>query len=371
VCACTRILPAARAPLESESKMTPEDLDRLRPIGCNDAIACALGLLEPQSEAMRITAVQRDRVTVDDGRRSSPAEVTPRLARELAARGDSLVVGDWILADNTSGSPRVTARMPPLTQIVRRASDGSRQALVSNVNIALLIMGLDDDHNLRRLERYLAMVQSAAVRPAIVLTKQDLVDASGQRLAELHRRIPADVPLHALDARSPTAASALQEYLVAGQTLAMLGSSGAGKSTLTNTLLGQEVQLTGAVRAGDSRGRHTTTVRTLHRLPQGACIIDTPGLRGLELDASEADLAAGFVDIAELALQCRFRDCRHGDEPGCAVRAGIDADRLANYQKLRRELRRDSMTFLDRRREVAQWIARGRAAEHRMKMKRG
>ena len=351
--------------------MTPEDLDRLRPIGCNDAIACALGVLEPQGEAMRVTAVQRDRVTVDDGGRSSSAELMPRLARELAARGDSLVVGDWILADSAPGLLRVTARMPPLTQIVRRASDGSRQALVSNVDIALLVMGLDGDHNLRRLERYLAMVQSAAVSPVIVLTKQDLVDASGQRLAELHRRIPADVPVHALDARSPTAASALQEYLAAGQTLAMLGSSGAGKSTLTNTLLGQEMQVTGAVRTGDSRGRHTTTERTLHRLPHGACVIDTPGLRGLEVDASEAGLAAGFVDIAELSRQCRFRDCRHGDEPGCAVRAGIDADRLANYQKLRREVRRDSMTFLDRRRQLAEWKARGRVAEQRMKMKRG
>ena len=129
--------------------------------------------------------------------------------------------------------------------------------------------------------------------------------------------------------------------------------------------------MTGAVREGDSRGRHTTTTRTLHRLPDGACIIDTPGLRGLEVDASEAGLAAGFRDIAVLAHQCRFRDCRHGDEPGCAVRAGVDGDRLANYQKMRREVRRDSMTFLDRRRQLAEWKARGRAAEQRMKMKRG
>ncbi len=351
--------------------MTPEDLDRLRPIGCNTAIARALNLLELQGEAMRITAVQRDLVTLDDGRRSLPAEVMPRLTRELAAHGDSLVVGDWILAESVSGALRVTARMPPLTQVVRRASDGSRQPLVSNVDTALLVMGLDGDHNLRRLERYLAMVQSAGVRPVIVLTKQDLVDASSEHIAELRRRIPDDVPVHALDARSPVAATALQEYLVAGQTLVMLGSSGAGKSTLANTLLGQAIQATGAVRQGDSRGRHTTTARTLHRLPHGACIIDTPGLRGLEVDASEAGLAAGFRDIAELAGQCRFRDCRHGDEPGCAVRAGVDGDRLANYQKMRREVRRDSMTFLDRRRQLAEWKARGRAAEQRMKMKRG
>ena len=351
--------------------MTPEDLDRLRPIGFNIAIARALNLLELQGEAMRITAVQRDLVTLDDGRCSVPAEVMPRLTRELAAHGDSLVVGDWILADSVSGALRVTARMPPLTQVVRRASDGSRQPLVSNVDTALLVMGLDGDHNLRRLERYLAMVQSAGVRPVVVLTKQDLVGASSEHVAELRRRIPDDVPVHSLDARSPVAATALREYLVTGQTLAMLGSSGAGKSTLANTLLGQAIQATGAVREGDSRGRHTTTTRTLHRLPHGACIIDTPGLRGLEVDASEAGLAAGFRDIAALAHQCRFRDCRHGDEPGCAVRAGVDGDRLANFQKMRREVRRDSMTFLDRRRQLAEWKARGRAAEQRMKMKRG
>ena len=351
--------------------MTPEYLDRLRPIGCNIAIARALNLLELQGEAMRITAVQRDLVTLDDGRRSVPAEVMPRLTRELAAHGDSLVVGDWILAESVSGALRVTARMPPLTQVVRRASDGSRQPLVSNVDTALLVMGLDGDHNLRRLERYLAMVQSAGVRPVVVLTKQDLVDSSPSASPSCVAASPTMCRCTRSMRAHSVAAMALQEYLVAGQTLAMLGSSGAGKSTLANTLLGEAIQATGAVRQGDSRGRHTTTTRTLHRLPHGACIIDTPGLRGLEVDASEAGLAAGFRDIAVLADQCRFRDCRHGDEPGCAVRAGVDGDRLANYQKMRREVRRDSMTFLDRRRQLAEWKARGRAAEQRMKMKRG
>ena len=153
--------------------------------------------------------------------------------------------------------------------------------------------------------------------------------------------------------------------------LVLLGSSGAGKSTLTNALIGRAVQDTGAVRADDSRGRHTTTTRSLHRLPGGACVIDTPGLRGLAPDIDEAGLAASFEDIRSLASQCRFRDCTHADEPDCAVRAGVAPDRLANYQKLLRDIRRDTLTPLQKREMVSLWKARGKAAAARMKMKRG
>jgi ribosome biogenesis GTPase len=164
---------------------------------------------------------------------------------------------------------------------------------------------------------------------------------------------------------------ALEPWLRPGRTVALLGSSGAGKSTLTNTLLGRPTQATGAVRADDSRGRHTTTARTLHRLPGGACLIDTPGLRGLRVDLDEADLAASFGDIAQLAEKCRFRDCRHVDEPGCAVRDGVPADRLRNYHKLVREVRREQMTALERRRQLSEWKSRVRAAEQRTRLKRG
>jgi ribosome biogenesis GTPase len=131
------------------------------------------------------------------------------------------------------------------------------------------------------------------------------------------------------------------------------------------------VQDTGAVRAHDSRGKHTTTSRSLHRLPGGACVIDTPGLRTLRPDADSATLAGSFADVEALARQCRFRDCRHGEEPGCAVRDGVDADRLRNYHKLLREARRDTLTALDRQKQLAVWKARGRATRERMKVKRG
>jgi len=140
---------------------------------------------------------------------------------------------------------------------------------------------------------------------------------------------------------------------------------------LTNTLLGAAVQDTGDVRVHDGRGRHTTTSRSLHRLPGGACVIDTPGLRTLRPDVDEATLTGSFADVATLAGQCRFRDCRHVDEPGCAVREGMDADRLRNYHKLLREARRDTQTALDRQRQLALWKIRGRACRVRMKMKRG
>ena len=140
---------------------------------------------------------------------------------------------------------------------------------------------------------------------------------------------------------------------------------------MTNTLLGAAVQDTGDVRVHDGRGRHTTTSRSLHRLPGGACVIDTPGLRTLRPDVDEATLTGSFADVATLAGQCRFRDCRHVDEPGCAVREGMDADRLRNYHKLLREARRDTQTALDRQRQLALWKIRGRACRVRMKMKRG
>jgi ribosome biogenesis GTPase len=232
-------------------------------------------------------------------------------------------------------------------------------------------MGLDGDFNPRRIERYLALVQGAGVWPVVVLTKLDCAARPQTAIDALRARLPRAVPIEAVNATAPDTAAALAPYLGRGQTAVLLGSSGAGKSTLTNTLTGQAVQSTGGVRADDSRGRHTTTARTLHRLPTGACLIDTPGLRGLRVDLDESQLAASFGDIAALSQRCRFRDCRHGDEPGCAVRESVDADRLKNFHKLGREARREQMTFLDRRKQLAEWKSRSRAAEQRMRIKRG
>jgi ribosome biogenesis GTPase len=163
----------------------------------------------------------------------------------------------------------------------------------------------------------------------------------------------------------------LSPYLVAGRTLVLLGSSGAGKSTLTNTLMGISVQDTGEVRERDQRGQHTTTSRCLFMLPGGACVIDTPGVRTLRPSGTDAAMAASFGDIEALRNACRFRDCRHDGEPGCAVREGVEADRLRNYHKLIRESRRETLSALERRAQLAEWKARGRAGHARLKAKRG
>jgi ribosome biogenesis GTPase / thiamine phosphate phosphatase len=361
------------------------DFERLRTLGLTPALAQSAARTaaacedSTELELLRLTEVHRDTVRLHDGNDELTARVLARLTRTLAEAGVMLAVGDWVLAaTDAHGQIRVHARVPPLTHINRRDADGLRHTVVANVDTALLVMGLDDDFNPRRLERYLALVHAGggqgAITPAVVLTKADVIAAVPGRLAErleaLRGRVPAHIDYFAIDGTDPYTMQQLQAYLGAGQTLVVLGSSGAGKSTLTNTLLGRAVQDTGAVREHDSRGKHTTTARSLHRLPGGACIIDTPGLRALRPDVDEATLAATFGDIESLAAQCRFRDCQHADEPGCAVREGVPADRVKNYHKLLREARRDTMSVLERQQQVAMWKARGRAGRERVKQKR-
>jgi ribosome biogenesis GTPase len=347
--------------------------DRLRPIGFTELMASrfAAAGVAPAVPA-RVIEVQRETVTLHDGDAPLPARLHPHLARQLAGDGETVAVGDWVAAARDAhGDAWIQALLPPVTRLARSDDEGRRHVLVSNVDWALIVMGLDGDFSPRRVERYLALVQGAGVWPLVVLTKLDCARQPQPSIDALRGRLPSAVPIEAVDATAAASAGVLAPYLGAGSTAVLLGSSGAGKSTLTNTLLGRAAQATGAVREDDSRGRHTTTARTLHRLPGGACLIDTPGLRGLRVDLDEAQLAASFADIAALAPQCRFRDCRHGDEPGCAVRAGVAADRLKNFQKLTREIQREQMTPLDRRRQLAQWKSRSRAAEQRMRMKRG
>ena len=361
------------------------DLERLRSIGMTPAILqhihpqlavepAASGLPGDEPlQLMRLTEVHRESMRLHDGRHEHGARALPRLLRTLTAADSGLAVGDWVLAQpDAHGEWWVQRHLLPLTHMARRDADGRRHPVVSNVDTALLVMGLDDDFNLRRLERYLALVQASGLLPVIVLTKADLAapGAISAALESMRGRIDARLDMVIVDARSPDTAALLTPWLDAGQTVVVLGSSGAGKSTLTNTLAGLDLQDTGAVREHDSRGKHTTTARSLHRLAGGACVIDTPGLRALRPDVDEATLSASFGDIEGLAAHCRFRDCRHGDEPGCAVRAGVAPERLRNFQKLLREVRRDTMTVLERQQQVAQWKARGRAGHARAKAKR-
>jgi len=356
----------------------PTAYERLRHIGLASAIVQRLMTLAPASaEAalMRVTEVQREGLTLHDGLGEHAARLLPALRAMLCAEGDAVAVGDWVLAErNTYREWWVQQRVPPLNQLARRLHDGrdkvTRVVIVSNVDTALLVMGLDADFNLRRLERYVALVRLAGVGVVVVLTKADLCAEVPERLREVQALLPQGAMVVAVNALGDEPQQALAPWLQAGQTLVLLGSSGTGKSTLTNALA-RAAQDTGANRAGDSRGRHTTTARSLHVTPQGACIIDTPGLRTLRLDGEAEQLGAVFDDIATLAPHCRFRDCRHENEPGCAVRDGVSGERLRNYQKLLREARRDTLTALERKAMVSQWKARGRAARLRMNAKRG
>lgn len=362
------------------------DFLNLRAIGLQPSlINQALALpTEAGDQLMRVIEVQRDRLTLDDGLHRHAGQLWPSLRLALQAQDDALVVGDWVAVRGAGDGPCwVTARVPPLNRVLRRDSSGQRQALVSNVDTALLVMTCGHDFNLRRLDRYLALVRLSGVAPVVVLTQADLHRDPEARVAAVQAHLGgAAVPVLALNACSAEPLARLGPWLSAGQTLVLLGSSGAGKSTLTNALTGAagcaadptaafSGQLTGAAREDDGRGRHTTTARSMHRCRLGACIIDTPGLRGLQLDADERQLAQAFDDVSGLAGHCRFRNCQHEDEPGCAVRGAVSAERLLSYRKLLREAQRHEMTVLDRRVQLAEWKARSRHAKEVAKVRRG
>jgi ribosome biogenesis GTPase len=335
------------------------------------------------SAPARVVEVHRETVVLLDGVAPCTARAHPRLEVDLRCAATALAVGDWVLhAPDANGDRWVVARAAPVTQLTRRDGDGLRHVLVSNVDVAFIVVGLDGDYNPRRVERFLTLVQAGAgdavaIRPVVVLTKRDWYDAiagagsADLRADALRTRLGAAVPVLAVNGLEPETAAPLAACVGPAETAVLVGSSGAGKSTLTNTLLGRHAEDTGAVRAADSRGKHTTTHRALYELPGGGCVIDTPGIRTLRPDVDAEALGATFADIATLAGRCRFRDCRHAGEPGCAVRDGVDADRLANWHKLGRELRRDTMTVLDRQRQLSQWKERSRAGRERMRMKRG
>jgi len=355
------------------------DFERLRLVGLTPLMAQQAAQLAQSAELadaqlMRLTELNRETLQLHDGHLECSARALPSLMRRLADDEDALTVGDWVLAaPDAHGQLWVQQRVPPQTRLVRRDGDGRRHPVVSNIDCALLVMGLDDDFSLRRLERYVALVQGTGVQMVIVLTKADVLGDARTLFARqqaLRERLAVPLELLSVDARDPDTALRLAPWARPGQTLVLLGSSGAGKSTLTNTLLGRTVQDTGAVREHDSRGKHTTTARSLFLLPGGACVIDTPGLRALRPDADAQTVGATFADIQRLAPLCRFRNCSHQDEPGCKVREAIDADRLRNYQKLLREARRDTMTLLERQQQLSEWKQRTKAGRARARMKR-
>ena len=304
----------------------------------------------PQARPARVIEQHRSGYVVADATdRALTVESLPEWQRPPGYRKgkvapeDRPVVGDWVLVED---GRRIVALLPRRSAIKRGAAgEHYRQQLIAaNIDVVLVVCGLDGDFNPRRIERYLLLVQAEGVTPVVVLTKADRpgtdADAALAALAGVRAQ---GVDVVAVNARDPAGVRVLDRWLQPGTTAVLVGSSGAGKSTLTNSLLGVERMKTAAVRESDARGRHTTTHRALIALPSGACLIDTPGMRELKPTGEEELADGGFGEIEALAAQCRFRDCRHAAEPGCAVRAAVEAGtldpgRLANYLKLRDEV---------------------------------
>jgi ribosome biogenesis GTPase / thiamine phosphate phosphatase len=285
------------------------------------------------------------RVYTQDG--EELADLAGRLRHEATGRRDLPAVGDWVAVKRTTidgGRATIHGVVPRKSLFSRKAAgdETTEQIVAANVDTVFLLTGLDRDFNLRRIERYLVMSWESGASPVIVLNKADLADDVDQRRDEV-RAIALGVPILVMSARERTGLEQLDEYLQAGQTIAVLGSSGVGKSTLINRLLGEDRLRTNEVRDSDQRGRHTTTHRELVRLPGGALLIDTPGMRELQLWSADTGVAEAFDDIAVLGRDCHFADCAHETEPRCAVKQAVaegrlDAERLASYHKLQKEL---------------------------------
>jgi ribosome biogenesis GTPase len=296
--------------------------------------------IEPARVSLEHTHIYRV-ITAGDERL---ARVSGRLRHAAAGRADFPAVGDWVVIETPpgGGDARIRAVLPRTSRFSRRAAGNptEEQVVAANIDVVFLVSGLDGDFNPRRIERYLVTAWESGASPVILLNKADLVEdaeATAREVSELAQ----GVPVLAISAKEAASIERVRAFVTAGRTAALLGSSGVGKSSIANVLLGEERLRTHEVRESDSRGRHTTTGRQLVLLPGGGILIDTPGMRELQLWET-APSAGAFADIDALAEECRFRDCRHRSEPGCAVVAAVAAGmlpaaRLESFGKLQDE----------------------------------
>ncbi|SFS58828.1 ribosome small subunit-dependent GTPase A [Marininema halotolerans] len=292
----------------------------------------------------RVTLEHRHlyRVQVEGGERL--ASISGKLRHQAVGRDGFPAVGDWVvLREGGDGRAVIDAILPRKSKFTRREAGFhiDEQIVAANVDTVFLVMGLDQDFNLRRLERYLTVAWESGAMPVIVLTKADLCEDPDEKRMQVEQ-VALGVPVHVVSAFNGEGIDCMKRYLEYGRTVALTGSSGVGKSTLINRLADQELLATGEVRA-DGRGRHTTTHRELVLLPEGGLLLDTPGMRLLKVWENEGGVDHTFADILTWAEQCKFSDCCHEMEPGCAVQEAIDqgvldSSRLQNYRKLGREL---------------------------------
>ncbi len=307
----------------------------------------------------------QQQLSLDEWGESKPARVIEQHRSELKVATEEgevtvllqasmpeMVVGDWLLLDADNQFDRLLDRK---TLFARKAAGTKidKQLISANVDTAFIMSSMNDDFNLSRIERFLALANEADAEPVVILTKADLTEDPDSYVQQV-QAIDQFLSVIAINGLDTTALEKLSPWLKTGATVALLGSSGVGKSTLANTLLGEQTLATGGIREDDSKGKHTTTSRSLNPLPSGALILDTPGMRELQLADNKEGISKTFADIEALAEQCKFNDCSHNSEPGCAVQKAIqsgelDLRRFNNYQKLLREEALNSASLAERR----------------------
>lgn len=331
----------------------------------------------PQARIARVIEQHRTGYAVTESTQGGyRVESLPEWQLARTAPEERAAVGDWVLVEGEPDhQPRIVALLPRHGAIKRGAAGEhyKQQLIAANIDTVFIVSGLDGDFNPRRIERYLLLVSGSGAAPVIVLTKADKLGADEAEARAALQDI--DAPVVVVNAKDAGSVAQLEPWLGPGSTAVLVGSSGAGKSTLTNTLLGVEKMKTAEVREHDARGRHTTTYRALIPLPSGACLIDTPGMRELK-PTGEEDVGESFADIEELAAQCKFRDCHHASEPGCAVRAAVedgklDPARLANYLKLGDEVAGAANQLATRLAQKADARVQGKALNKRLDEKYG
>ena len=336
-----------------------EDDVGLSDLGWSEFFARRFALHEAEGlRPARVVCQEKELYFVNDGGSELAAELAGRFRHEAEKAGAFPAVGDWVAVRPHSEDHAIIHALLPRRTAISRKDPGEKtaeQVIAANIDTIFLVAGLDQEFNPRRIERYVSAMLASGATPVVVLNKTDICPDPAAAVEQLGP-IQAMVAVLQTSAASGTGIEAIRAYARPGETVAFVGSSGVGKSTIVNSLLGTERQATGEVSKAAGKGRHVTTRRELIPLAGGGLLMDTPGLRELQLWSEESDVEGAFADIEALARQCRFRDCRHEEEPGCAVRAALedgslDPERFHNFDKLQRELR-----FLARRQKWAKMM---------------